>query len=78
MAQRFSSSQPPQNAVQSPQRYPAPPVPQLRQYAGPNFPVSRPDTFISHLSTYSLWAHTKMGLGSFSCDFFIIYSNVCS
>lgn len=38
MAQRFPNSQPAGNATQSPQRYPAPPVPQLRQYAGPNFP----------------------------------------
>lgn len=49
MAQRFQNAQPPQNAVQSPQRYPAPPVPQLRQYAGPNFPVSSTLTYI-HLS----------------------------
>lgn len=63
MAQRFPSAQPPQNAVQSPQRYPAPPVPQLRQYAGPNFPVSRPNTFISYLSMYTLWATTTLFWG---------------
>lgn len=40
MAQRFPNAQPPPNTGQSPQRYPPPPVPQLRQYAGPNFPVN--------------------------------------
>ncbi|XP_075237099.1 brahma-associated protein 60 isoform X2 [Lycorma delicatula] len=48
MAQRFPSTQPTPNSGQSPQRYPAPPVPPLRQYAGPNFPLQQrpgPPTF---------------------------------
>uniref|UniRef100_A0A1B6C299 DM2 domain-containing protein n=1 Tax=Clastoptera arizonana TaxID=38151 RepID=A0A1B6C299_9HEMI len=41
MAQRFPNAQPPPNSGQSPQRYPPPPVPQLRQYAGPNYPMQQ-------------------------------------
>jgi hypothetical protein len=40
MAQRFATSQGTGTTGPPQQRYPPPPVPALRQYAGPSFPVT--------------------------------------
>ncbi|XP_063228350.1 brahma-associated protein of 60 kDa isoform X2 [Bacillus rossius redtenbacheri] len=51
MAQRFSGPQPNANSGPAPQRYPPPPVPPLRQYAGPTFPPRPGFTTASPMGT---------------------------
>ena len=53
MAQRFATSQGTATAGPPQQRYPPPPVPALRQYAGPSFPVTIMVIFaINHVEAF--------------------------